>query len=915
MNTPQDAFVSHYWGKAQPVEADGPCWHPLAYHGLDVAAAGAVLLETRPQLLVALARASGLSDEAARKWLLFALALHDIGKFADCFQCKVPERWRHKDAAIWGTPPSFDPGHGRVGMTLWERGCELGVGGMKKFMPLFGQPSRDADDVHAYFNFWFGAVCGHHGRPVEPHDLSARICDDACTDAQAYVAGCAALFDPTFTGAMPRDIEKRIKTSSWLVAGIAMLADWIGSNQEWFPYLTPSYSLMNYWPVALNRARVALPKSGLLTPTIATRYALTEALPGIKDASATPLQKWAENEASIGGQSLVVIEDLTGAGKTEAGLILAHRLMQAGAAEGLYWALPTMATADALYRRLATSYGNLFDDPGLASLVLAHSSRDFNDVFQKSIRLGVLTPERRYGAPQANDGDGTETASAACARWIADDRRKTFLADVGVGTIDQAILGVLPSKHQAMRLAGLCRRVLVIDEIHAMDAYQNALVEALLAFHAALGGSAVLISATLTLAARQRLVATFAKGAGWPQRVLAGRSFPLATIVDATGFREQPIEPGRGTRRDLAVCRLPDAAAAMQVLTDAARDGRAAVWIRNTVQDARDAYSDLKTLLSEADVGLFHARFALGDRLDIERGVLENFGRNSEGHCRKRILIATQVVEQSLDCDWDVMITDLAPIDLIIQRAGRLHRHDHRPPRPKPVLHVVAPDPTDDAGAKWYETAFQRGAFVYPHHGRLWLTMKALLDARGLNLASASPRDLIERVYDEDAARPSGLDQPSGKAEGRISSERAVGRMNALDLAKGYVHQAGAWESDTRTPTRLGDPTRSLRLARWDGRTLSPWIPVEHNDMRRAWRLSEVSVLAARVKDIAPPDAMLKRAIDTATATWPDCYDAPLLVPLVAGDGGEWVADVVNGRDEKLRLIYSSELGLSFEVP
>jgi CRISPR-associated endonuclease/helicase Cas3 len=457
--------------------------------------------------------------------------------------------------------------------------------------------------------------------------------------------------------------------------------------------------------------------------------------------------------------------------------------------------------------------------------------------------------------------------------------------------------------------------VLVIDEIHAMDAYQNALVEALLRFQAALGGSAILISATLTLAARQRLAAAFAAGAQWRKPVLAERSFPLATIIDAHGPRETPVEPSRGSRRDLPVTRLDTAAAAIQLMAEAARDGRAAVWIRNTVQDARDAHRDLTALLPDCDVGLFHARFALGDRLTIQEGVLENFGKHSSGLARQRILVATQVVEQSLDCDWDVMITDLAPIDLIIQRAGRLHRHDHRPQRPPPVLYVVAPEPVDDAGTKWYETAFPRGAFVYPHHGRLWLTMKVLLDAGGLNLASGSPRDVVERVYAADAVIPKGLEQPSGKAEGRMSSERAVGRMNALELTRGYVHHAGEWESDTRTPTRLGDPTRSLRLARWEGGKLRPWIRVEGDDMRRAWRLSEVSVLAARAKDIAPPDAALAQAIKAEIATWPERYDPPLLVPLVADSAGEWGADIINGGDQPMRLRYSAALGLSFEAP
>jgi len=432
-------FVAGYWGKAQPPSDVGPRWHPLAYHGLDVAAAGAVLLDTRPRLLDALAVASGLPVETARQWFLLALALHDIGKFADCFQCKAPVLWQHKGHDAWlRQQPIADQGHGRHGLWLWERGCEAGANGTAKFIRFFGAPTnRDTPDAHRHFGIWFAAICGHHGRPVAPHDLAQRICQPALADGAAYIAACTELFDPVPNGPLPRGLDHRMSTSSWLIAGLAMLADWIGSNSQpgWFPYLAPDHALDEYWPIALERAHSAVALSGLGRPTIASTYALPDALPGVASASATPLQRWAESEAAITGQSLVVIEDLTGAGKTEAALIVAHRLMQAGAAEGLYWALPTMATADALYLRLAKSYGRLFDNPAAASLVLAHSSREFNEVFQKSLKLGDVVAHERYGAPMGDDGDASEPASAACARWIADDRRKTFLADIGVGTI------------------------------------------------------------------------------------------------------------------------------------------------------------------------------------------------------------------------------------------------------------------------------------------------------------------------------------------------------------------------------------------------------------------------------------------------------------------------------------------------
>lgn len=290
------------------------------------------------------------------------------------------------------------------------------------------------------------------------------------------------------------------------------------------------------------------------------------------------MQHWAAEEAKLGGQSLAVIEDLTGAGKTEAGLILAHRLMAGGAAEGLYWALPTMATADALYARLQESYGRLFADAGRASLILAHSARDLNAVFTKSIFTPEAETEPRYGDATAQDRDDGLTASAACARWLADDRRKTFLADIGIGTIDQALLGVLPAKHQALRLAALCRRVLVIDEAHSYDPYMTRLMEVLIGFQGALGGSVIVMSATLTLEVRRRLAKAFAMGAGWGAVQIKETAFPLATLITRGQLTERSLPSSRGTRRDLPVRRLDGEAAAIETLKTAAAEGLGAVW-------------------------------------------------------------------------------------------------------------------------------------------------------------------------------------------------------------------------------------------------------------------------------------------------------------------------------------------------
>lgn len=896
-----------YWGKAQPHADSQVGWHPVAYHCLDVAAVGTRLFELRPQLLHALAHLSGLQQDLARNWFLFGLALHDIGKFTCCFQAKVEQLFQHKDYWSSGRVLVADPGHGRTGLALWNGDCR----GKGKFTAFFGEDSLDTFDARQHFSMWFAAIAGHHGRPVAEENLIGRICPTALEDAAIYIEDCTKLFDPCLPSRIPELCKNSIGRSSWLVAGLAMLCDWIGSNQEWFPYTASEHDLASYMDIALRRAGEALNASGLIPPKPANIYSLSDAL-GVEKPVATPLQDWASNTAGIHGPSLIVIEDLTGAGKTEAGLIIAHRLMTAGAAEGLYWALPTMATADALYKRIATGYQRLFSETAKASLVLAHSARVYNDIFQKSIFEPKADGSSRYGDGAANDED--TTAGAACTRWLSDDRRKTFLADIGVGTVDQALLSALPSKHQALRLAALCRRVLVIDEAHSYDPYMTGLLETLLEFQGAFGGSAIIISATLTFEARAKLARAFARGAGWQQPHIQELSFPLATVISGGGIcKETVLEPSRGTRRDLAIRRLGDETEAMDVLAQASHNGQAAVWIRNTVQDALDAHANLRTMLPEAKVDLFHARFALGDRLEIEKHVLENFGKPSEGAQRQRILIVTQVVEQSLDCDWDVMISDLAPIDLLIQRAGRLHRHHHRPARPDPVLHVVSPDPQLDTKADWYSSAFPRAAYVYPNHAQLWLTMHNLLVSGGLKLASSNPRDLIERVFGVEAEEaPEALSEASANAEAKAMSEGAFAKMNALKLNAGYVHHAGAWESDTKTPTRLGEDSRVLRLAKWDGATLTPWHT--DDDLRKAWRLSEVSVRATLVESIDyDANTVLQQAVAKETASWPEKFDPPLLLVL-SWDGKRWNATVKNKQGQNVEVSYSSDAGLVFHT-
>jgi CRISPR-associated endonuclease/helicase Cas3 len=630
-------------------------------------------------------------------------------------------------------PTAARPGHPATGARLLRR--ELAA----ELAELFPRwPSDEVGQLLAPF-------VGHHGKPVPSADIAENrfspreLFGQRCLAATAcFIANMRELFAPQPLPKPERPVLP-LRASSWSLAGLTILADWIGSRQSWFPYTAPDRDPLAYLvEVARPRAAVALRQAGIAParPSTATGYrALTE-----QTHQPTPTQSWAETAGLPDGSFVAFVEDVTGGGKTEAALILAHRLLADGRARGLYVALPTMATANAMYDRLAACYHRLFADGATPSLALAHGSARLHEGFRASFE-GVADPRR---ATEREEEAESDASGAACAAWLADDRRKAFLADVGVGTIDQALLAVLPAKYQSLRLLGLAERVLIVDEAHAYDAYMNRELERLLEFQAALGGSAIILSATLPRAVRQPLATAFAKGLGREPPVLRADDYPLVSIVATDRVLEEAKEPRVDLRRTLHIERLPDEGAAHARIAEAARGGGAVAWVRNTVDDAFDAVARLRAAGIAAS--LFHARFAMGDRLAIEREVAARFGREG-GPKRAGVLVATQVIEQSLDLDFDLLVSDLAPIDLLLQRAGRLWRHPERPrPVPGPRLLVVSPDPAVEIAHDWYAAAFPRAAWVYRNHALLWVSALALFERERVRVPE-DVRALVEAVY------------------------------------------------------------------------------------------------------------------------------------------------------------------------
>lgn len=843
-----------YWGKASPEPDNAARYHLLAFHSLDVAACGQVLLALPQFSLQPLARELEWPLPVVERLFVFFLALHDLGKFARAFQGLVPDLSpdlvRNDAGKVYGRR------HDTLGWVLWT----------EKLAGAFPDDRLPVPDDE-FWETWIRTAVGHHGKPPE-EDQDGGLFSLQATEffvrddfraAREFVEALAAWLLPEGIPEPDRRQLDVLRRYAWKLAGLAVLADWLGSNQAFFAYVARPRDMQHYWQAtALPQARWAVQAAGLLAQPIRHWAQPLQLFDYLQPP--TPLQRYVAEVELEPGPQLFLLEDVTGAGKTEAALILAQRLMQQGVAHGLYFALPSMATANQMYQRVGQVYRRLYDAQAEPSLILAHGARQLMEDFRQSIvQAGEQPRDQNYQPDDAS-------ASTQCNAWLADNRKKALLAEVGVGTLDQALLAVLPARHQSLRLLGLAGKVLLVDEVHAYDSYMLTLLKKLLTAHARQGGSVILLSATLPVRMREELLGAYRFGLGVAHDELPmDRRYPLATQV---GRRIAPhaCKTRPQLVRQVQVSALHEEEAVLALVVEQARAGHCVCWIRNTVEDARRAFGELVRLLPAEQLLLFHSRFAMGDRLDIEERALRRFGKHSTAEMRRgQVLIATQVVEQSLDLDFDAMVSDLAPIDLLIQRAGRLQRHarqfDGSPAeegieqRSAPVLHLLSPVVDDKPAADWYAALFPRACYVYPNIGQLWLGARALLRAGHIHSPGeigqpGAVRELVEAVYGEDAEPvPEPLQRATREQMGKDLAEQSQASFNSLNLDKGYcIDSSGRWYEDAHVPTRLGDESLTLYLAREQGGELRPLL----DGVANAWEQSAVRIDARKAEVLAP---------------------------------------------------------------
>ena len=808
----------------------GPPPHPVLCHLMDVGAVATELLNHRPLDV----------DPSVNDAFALLIALHDLGKVSAAFQNMLNHGIAQADEAR----------HWRITGSYFS----LFRGQLESLL--------DAD----YFDIrpLLSAVVCHHGDFKCP---APKVCgapkyigEAALSDAPLILSRIAELFPNASLAALISDDarveEDRINQLAWKLSGLTVQADWIGSNTTWFTPTPDCGSVDEYWAYAQTQANRALRAAGLFTSQPKRKGATRIIGPTF---TPRPMQAAALSISVVETPSLFVLEDTTGSGKTEAGLILAARLLAAGHGRGLFFALPTMATSNAMFERVNEVMPHIFE--GSATLGLSHSKAHLSESFQNLL-----------AAPS--------DAPVACTDWLADGRRQILFADMAVGTIDQALLSILPTRFNTFRQWALSDKVLIVDEAHSYDPFMAAELETLLRFHRYHGGSAILMTATLPSLMKQSFIAAYG------QTQNSDLAYPQLTSV-TTDVSSRAVDTVEENKRRIEVLQLSDQAQVLDYIAHHAKAGAAIAWVRNAVDDAIEAVCALNKM--GLDVDLLHARFAMADRLSKENELIANLGKGS-GKRAGRIVIATQVMEQSLDLDFDVMISDLAPIGSMIQRAGRLWRHREREARAvqTPVLAVLSPDPTLVQDDKWLSRVLDRGAWVYDLATQ-WRSAQVLFEA-GEIVEPDGLRHLIETVHSDTLSVPDAIVNAEQKRIGEAKAERGMALAQTLVPEKGF-DQYETLNDDDVYATRLGEDQRTLCLATVTDNGLEPFCD--------SWEMSEVSASRKRLAPFGLCDEDPEH--QAVKSKWPKFRRRMVTLVVVSDDGR-----IANG------LSYSRRIGLVF---
>lgn len=807
MSDDQVLMDSEAFGKLER-GADGSVlrWHPLIDHMIDVAACFHRLARCRSIRRAMEASASRPLTEKDIARLTVLAFLHDVGKANSGFQAK---RWGDRIRPTW--PVRIPAGHDREACKLFEVPTAAAA-----IEPLIEQVCT------------WGAACepllsasiSHHGRPIKDTPGSSAIFWK--THAGVYdpapvlkaIADCGlALYPLAFTPG-GEDLPDE-PAFGHLFAGLVQLADWLGSDTRFFKFSGPGEDRAASAPKLAADAVAAL---GLDAEdwrkqlnTTAPIFART-----FGGFPPHPVQS-AMADHSLG--PLVVLESETGSGKTEAALWRYLQLFRAGEVDSLYFALPTRVAASQLYKRVQDTLDRVWpENPPLALRALP------GYVAADGQEAKALPDFKVLWSDDLND-------QAAPYRWAGENAKRFLAAPVAVGTVDQALLGALQVAHAHLRHATLARSLLVVDEVHASDAYMTVLLEELLKAHLNCGGHAVLLSATLGSSARSRYLALNAERRtsslleAMPFDV--GCQVPYPAISDSRSLRAV-VRTGqskcvRWKARD--IIDSPEQIAELALA--AAAQGAKVLIVRNTVPAAIATLAALEVRAPDPAwlfqvkgvVTLHHSRFSRQDRPLLDAAIEERLGKKRSSGAL--IVVGTQTLEQSLDIDADFLITDLCPMDVLLQRVGRLHRHANERPDPYRIAQVAILTPAANDLTPLL-TRPKNGLGRHRNGGGVYVDLSIIEATR--RLLSEKPEVSIpdnNRYLVEAATHPARLEalqlelgeawqSLAAKLAGDTSAARTIGQLHMLNVKDEFGKEE--FPTGVQVGTRLGAQDRVVHF-------------------------------------------------------------------------------------------------------
>lgn len=744
------ARVLRCWGKTSSDQRE---FHPALYHMLDVGNVARVLLSGPASVRWRhmLGEALGANATALSDWLPWLIALHDIGKLSIAFQClNRAQQTRLIDEGFdFGKRPINLP-HAYISQVFCED--EL------------------AELPESFKRCIAEAIGGHHGQYSKP-DV---ICD-ARDRLQQYepsewrtLRSCAATFLRTnLLHNMPEMSTEGINISAAAAAltGFMIVCDWIGSDSRYFTP-QPTTDPAVYIAHSAAQAVKAVEAFGFMQAVHSDAPVNVAEL--FKDLIALrPLQQAIDAIPAevLAYPSLTIIEAPTGEGKTEAALALAHRIGQIRGTDELYYALPTMATSNQMFKRLQLHLRDRLHLSAKAKLVHGQAFLVENDLLIE---------------PLADAGTASQDSTI---EWFS-SKKRALLAPFGVGTIDQVELAALNVRHTTLRLAALAGKVVIVDEVHAYDTYMTTIVARLLSWLKALGSSVILLSATLPVRRRAELVRAF--GVNLTSANGNVDAYPslitTSSVTDGETHTYAVSPPAWQPQKQLLVSTLhfgdddADVDAKALWMIEQIQDGGCICWITNTVERAQKLFSSVhRNAPDDVTCSLLHAQFPLDERQIGEDELSQLYGPSGT-RPQRGIVIGTQVLEQSLDLDFDVMVSDLAPIDLLLQRAGRMHRHD----RPRPSAHSAARLWINTVlGSADDKATLSPDSFIYDEY-ILRLTWRELAQRSTISLP-ADYRPLVEAVYgDHEVNKDNPLHDAWDKLQAKQAKAEGEARLRLL---------------------------------------------------------------------------------------------------------------------------------------